>query len=239
MGTDDALALFPYSRQNCDCCHLAGVSQCLWTSELGRRRRELRFGNQSLYILGFPLCLEARDFISASRPVKRGNACWLSSRGRERSVQKLLHLPNVSCFKNPSSWPASQPFAVENRVVTVIMYRRIFIWSGLSCSVIFSTGVHNETKCLLSVQNSEIFFLLFYTAHLVLFYFIFFQRRISFLCTKNLTCAVKLSFCDKQSIACNHTQSGGKLLPEACADMQLSSSAGGRSRLGERARKPG
>ena len=94
-------------------------------------------------------------------------------------------------------------------------------------------------KCLLSVQDSEIFFFLFYTAHLVLLYFIFFQRRISFLCTKNLTHPVKLSFYHKQSIACNHTPSGGKLLPEACADMQLSSSMGRQSRLGEWASKPG
>lgn len=36
------------------CCNLARVSWCRWTSELGRRRRELRFGNQSFCITGLP-----------------------------------------------------------------------------------------------------------------------------------------------------------------------------------------
>lgn len=48
-------------------------------------------------------------------PWNKDNRCWLCSWGRERSVQKLLHLPDVSCFINLSSWPASQPFAVENK----------------------------------------------------------------------------------------------------------------------------
>lgn len=108
--------LLPYSRWSCACCHLVRVSWCLWTPELGRRRQELRFGNQSLSITRLPSVCQGRRFHLSFPACSRGITHTGSPPEEGRGAFKAFTSPRcellskaslLTCFPAFCSWKQS------------------------------------------------------------------------------------------------------------------------------------
>lgn len=137
-----------------------------------------------------------------------------------RKAEELLHLPDVSCFIKPHSWPVSQPFAGENKAVTIMMHWRFSYLKWIISWCDFLSAWHE----LFAVCAGQWDFLFPSSIHHTWCpYISYFPKGGYYLCVlKAQTHPVKLSFYHKESIYCLLSHAIRREAPtEACADMQL------------------